>query len=721
MTATPLKSLTALSDRVSKMSIYGENAMDEKKNNSTAKKTGKTKSKTERKTSAKKEAQGDVIFALDIGTSTVVGVLAKKTPQGIQVTDMVTTVHEKRSMADGQIEDIKSVSEDIKHVKRELETKNGIALQKACIAAAGRALKTLRASWEYKLPKDKIITPEALKATELDAVRRTCEKFMQTNDNAAFYCVGHSVISRSLDGFKVMKPEGHRGERLTTDIIAAYLPAYVVESLCTAVNDAGLEVSRLTLEPIAAMSAVIPPELRLINIALCDIGAGTSDVALARDGSIVAYGMATTAGDEITETIMKELLVDFNTAEDLKTSSEKEITYKNILLSDCKITHEQLIKLIEPAARDLAKVIASEILNANVTPPQAVFLVGGGSKLEGLAGLVAEELNIDPSHVITGRRELLRNISASDDMQLGAEHTTPLGIAISSEEGVSYDFTTITVNGKKLRTIDTNRLTVFELMRFAKINPKDMIASSGKSISFTISGKKKTVRGEPANPSEITVNGEPASLNTIVTKGDDVSIIPATRGTDGAARISDYFDMSLVRSCTVTLLGKKRRAGRYILVNGRETVSDRRLWDGDEVEFVETDTLGKLLAQGGITKSVLLNGRHASPEVLLKSGDIIAYENTPETVSETVPEPVPETVPPTGESAVRAGLKISVNGIQSEFPARSDGGKSIFLDVAAVFSDDPTQLLANANTVTINGKIARLDDEIHDGDVIVIE
>ncbi|MDE6729075.1 MAG: pilus assembly protein PilM [Oscillospiraceae bacterium] len=692
--------------------------MDEKKKNP-AKKSGKSGSKPKADGAVKKEAQGDVIFALDIGTRTVVGVLARKTPQGCQVIDMAAVAHESRSMADGQIEDIPSVSADIRRVKRELESRQRIALRGACIAAAGRALKTLRASWEYKLPKDKLITPEALKATELDAVRRTCENFARENDNAAFYCVGHSVISRSLDGFKVHQPEGHRGERLTTDIIAAFLPAYVVESLCTAVNNAGLEVERITLEPIAAMSAVIPPELRLINIALCDIGAGTSDVAISRDGSVVAYGMATTAGDEITETIMKELLVDFNTAELLKTSSEKEMQYKNILLTDCKITREQILNLIAPAAKDLAKVIAGEILSANAKPPQAVFLVGGGSKLEGLAELVAKELSLDASRVITGRRELLRGIIAPESMPLGAEHTTPLGIAISSGEGVSYDFTTITVNGRKLRALDTNRLTVFELLSFAKIKPEDMMAPAGKAVTFTVSGEKITLRGEPSTPSEITVNGEPASLNTVVTKGDEVTITPAVKGADGTAHLSDYFDMTIVRSCTVTLFGNKRRAGKYILINGRETIADRRIWDGDSVEFVETDTLGKLLEVCKVTESVLLNDRHVSPEVILQSGDVISYEHAPDAPAEAnLPEKtekIEETAP------AYPGCRITVNGIETEFPAREDGNPPIFLDIAAAFSDDPTELLASSKTITVNGKIARLDEVIRDGDVIVIE
>ncbi|MGN0670225.1 MAG: ATPase, partial [Oscillospiraceae bacterium] len=170
-----------------------------KKNASSSKTSGK-------KTAAKKISQGDIIFALDIGTRTIVGVLAKKIATGCEILDIETVAHEKRCMTDGQIEDIKTVAEDIKKVRRALEQKNHISLKSACIAAAGRALKTVRSSWEYKLEKEKMITDEILNATELDAVRRTCADFSAKNDAAAFYCVGHSVISLSLDGFKVMKP-----------------------------------------------------------------------------------------------------------------------------------------------------------------------------------------------------------------------------------------------------------------------------------------------------------------------------------------------------------------------------------------------------------------------------------------------------------------------------------------------------------------------------------
>lgn len=695
--------------------------MEQKKRAGRPKKSSvSSKMRGNKPSSAKKNPQGDIIFALDIGTRTIVGVLAKKLATGCEILDIETVAHEKRCMNDGQIEDIKAVSEDIKTVRRALEQKNHISLKSACIAAAGRALKTVRSSWEYKLDKEKMITDEILDATELDAVRRTCADFSAKNDAAAFYCVGHSVISLSLDGFKVTKPEGHRGERLTTELIAAFLPAYVVESLCAAVDEAGLEIAGITLEPIAAMNAVIPPELRLINLALCDIGAGTSDVAISRDGSVVAYGMATTAGDEITEVLMKELLVDFNTAEAIKTSAEEEITYTNILLMQNKITKKRVAEIIAPAADELAKVIAQEIIAANATPPQAVFIVGGGSKLEGLPERVARELNMDSSRIIAGRRELLRRITAPDTMPLGAEHTTPLGIALSYGEGVSYDYTTITVNGKKLRALDTNRLTVFELLNFAKIKPEELIAGAGKPLSFTLNGEKINLHGKPAKPSEILVNGGLASLNTVVTKGDEVVITPAKRGENATAHLSDYFNLPETKGFWVNAFGEKTRAGKLILLNGKEAAGERRINENDEITLVERDTLEKLLKALEITDEVTLNGEKSDGSETLKSGDIIEYAKPSFEVTqvEEAPTAAEETQP---EEPQRKNPVITVNGIETQFPLREDGRAPIFLDVAAAFSDDPTKLLARAGTITINGKIARLNEEIHDGDVIVIE
>lgn len=672
-----------------------------RKSSAKGRKTGKAA-----RTAHTRRRQGSTVFALDIGTRTVVGVLAEKTESGYKIIDMETAAHEKRSMTDGQIEDIEAVAEVIKTVRAALEKRRSVKLSHVCIAAAGRALRTMRAKWEYPLDPIKTITADDIRSAELEAVRRTEEQFSSQFDTSAFYCVGHSVISLALDGYRTVKPEGHRGSVLETEMIAAFLPAYVVESLCAAVDIAGLDVAGLTLEPIAAMNAVVPQELRLINVALCDIGAGTSDVAVSRGGSVVAYGMATVAGDEVTEELMRSLLVDFPTAERIKTSSEKEIHYADILLRECTITPERVLELIKPTAEQLSDVICREILNANGEAPQAVFLVGGGSRLHGLPALVAKGLGMDESRVITGRRELMRGVEIPAGMEIGAEHTTPLGIALTAGRGISYDFTTITLNGRKIRTLDTNRLTVFELLSFGGIKPEQLMGRSGSALTFTLGGARTTLRGTTAVPAEITVNGKPAALNSTVRKGDEVNVRIAQDGENAAAYLSDYFDTNSLSAFAVSLFGEERTAGSYISVNGKLVTSDREIENGDAVEQVSADTLGAFLDVCGVDGTVLLNGGEAAEDTLLSEGDVITEAPTEKSLQPAVGD---------------ADVNITINGMAVPFPARSDGKTPIFLDVAAAFSDDPTSLLAHASVITLNGKVARLDEEIHDGDVIVIE
>lgn len=691
--------------------------MEQKKPRTTTKSTAKT---TTRKTSPRrtKKQQGDIIFALDIGTRTVVGVLAEKTADGYKLIDMETQAHESRSMTDGQIEDIDAVAAVVKSVRTALERRQLIKLQRVCIAAAGRALKTLRHSSAHDVSSRRVISAEDIRDAELETVRSAEEAFTAENETSSFYCVGHSVISLTLDGYKVSKPEGHRGNSLVTEVIAAFLPAYVVESLCAAVDLAGLETAGLTLEPIAAINAIVPKELRLINVVMCDIGAGTSDVAASRDGSITAYGMATIAGDEMTEALMKQLLVDFNEAERIKTCPDPQTEYTDILFVHHTVTAERVQEILRPAKEELAQTICTEILAANGEAPQAVFLVGGGSKLPGLPELVARGLGLDPARVAVGSREMIRGITAPKSIEIGTEHATPVGIAITASEGVKYDFTTITLNGRKIRALDTRRLTVFELCSLGGIKPEQLMARSGKGLVFTADGEKVMLRGTPSVPSEMTLNGKQCSLNSQVRKGDEVTIVPAVPGEDAAALLSDQYDMSGMNIAAVTLDGRNVTAGNYILVNGVSTASDADIENGAVLHHVRLETLGELLAQEAPgQETALVNGAAETPGYILRDGDEISTQTAKE---------APDVLSETAESSENpkktegAGVPIIFNGMSVTFPAEA-GRQPVFLDILAAFSDDPTGLLAGSATVTINGKLARLDETIHPGDDIVID
>lgn len=296
-------------------------------------------------------------------------------------------------------------------------------------------------------------------------------------------------------------------------------------------------------------------------------------------------------------------------------------------------------------------------------------------------------------------------------MHIGTEHATPIGIAMTASEGVKYDFTTITLNGRKIRALDTRRLTVFELCSLGGIKPEQLMARSGRSLGFTLNGERITLRGTASVPSEISLNGRECSLNSPVRKGDEVNVVPAKPGEDAAALLSDYTDVSGLFSAEVTVNGKRVPAGDYILVNGAPVTADMDIENGAVITSVRLGTLGALLnAEGLPAENVLLNGQPASPETKLSQDDEItcAEPEKPEVTAENAPEK-PES----------GNIPIVFNGEKVEFPAQP-GSRPIFLDILAAFADDPTELLSKCATVTINGRTARLDEPISPNDEIVI-
>ncbi len=89
-----------------------------------------------------------------------------------------------------------------------------------------------------------------------------------------------------------------------------------------------------------------------------DVGAGTSDIAITKDGSIVSYGMVDMAGDEITEVIAREFLLDFDAAEDLKLRlmHEEELTFSDIVGIPYTMHRNDILKRLDPTLDKITKI-----------------------------------------------------------------------------------------------------------------------------------------------------------------------------------------------------------------------------------------------------------------------------------------------------------------------------------------------------------------------------
>ena len=332
----------------------------------------------------------EIIFALDIGTRSVVGIVGIQEKEDFKVICAEILEHKNRAMLDGQIHDINQVAEIAREVKEKLEIKLGLALKKVAIAAAGRVLKTCEVKVERDIDPGKEIDKEMVSSIEIEGIQMAQLKLddeLIKDEKTQFYCVGYSVINYYLNNYVISTLIGHKGKKIGADILATFLPHIVVDSLYTVMSKIGLEVVSLTLEPIAAINVTIPKDLRLLNLALVDIGAGTSDIAMTRDGSVVAYAMAPIAGDEITEKIAQHYLVNFNSSEKIKIalSAKKDIiNFVDILGKKHAIHIEEILEVIKPSIELLAETISQKILEYNHKSPNAIFLIGGGSQIPGL-------------------------------------------------------------------------------------------------------------------------------------------------------------------------------------------------------------------------------------------------------------------------------------------------------------------------------------------------
>ena len=230
-----------------------------------------------------------LVFGLDIGTRSIVGTVGYKSGGQFHVVAQRIREHETRAMLDGQIHDIGRVGETIAQVKAELESVIGEKLSDVCIAAAGRVLKTVTIHAEQAFEEEKEITQEDIYALESKGIESAYEKFGEENDSeVTFYCVGYSVMRYYMNHYIIGNLESHKAKEIGVDLIATFLPEDVVDGLYKAVEQAGLSVVSLTLEPIAAISVAIPEMYRMLNIALVDVGAGTSDISITQGGSIIA-------------------------------------------------------------------------------------------------------------------------------------------------------------------------------------------------------------------------------------------------------------------------------------------------------------------------------------------------------------------------------------------------------------------------------------------------
>lgn len=569
-----------------------------------------------------------LVFGLDIGTRNVVGTVGyRDEEETFHVIAQYSKEHTTRAMLDGQIHDIGKVGKTIQVVKSKLEEMIEQPLTDVCIAAAGRVLKTVTTHVDYEYPEETVVSGEMIHTLELLGVEQAQTILREQNDTKyRFYCVGYSVVKYYINDEIFSNPEGHKAEVISADIIVTFLPEDVIDGLYAAVAIAGLEVANLTLEPIAAINVAIPEHFRMLNIALVDVGAGTSDICITRDGSIIAYGMIPFAGDEITEVIVQHYLVDFNMAEHIKRSStvDEEVEFEDIMSITHRVPAKEVWELVLPVVEKIAAGVASKIIELNGDKSvSATFVVGGGGKVHGFVEHLAEDLHIAPERVALRGEEVLKTIDfLQPEIEKDPLIVTPVGICLNYYDQKN-NFIMVRFNGERIKLYDNSRLTIVDAALQAGFPNEYLFPRRGHAINFTVNGKQRMIRGEAGESSVVRMNGRDVNINTPLEPNCEIEIIPSTIGEDAEytiERLEEYTSATLsfeVNHKTVT-------CPRFVLVNGKLEPPTYEVQDGDQIDISNYYTVAQLAEFMDVEidpeREILVNNR-------VENMDAQIYEN----------------------------------------------------------------------------------------------
>lgn len=587
------------------------------------------------------------IFALDIGTRKVMGIVARKHEDHLQILDVEVIEHPSRPMFDGQIHSIDEVVKTVKTIKDNLESRLNKKLEQVGVAVAGRNLVTYKSKVIKEFSSYEEVTQEAVRNLELEAVDRIVSD--SGRNLSQFYCVGYSPIYYELDGGRISTLIGHRAKSITTEVIVTFLPRVILDSMFTVLKKSKLELTNITLEPISAINAIIPLEMRNLNILLVDIGAGTSDLALTRDGVVFAYGMVPEAGDEITECISEILLVDFSTAERIKRSLEKvvEIEYEDIWSRRRKIDVQSLKQGLSSRVKKLAESIVKLALELNGGVPQAVVAVGGGSLTFNLTKELAISFGLSPEKAGIRLPRAIKGIKDTTGRLKGPEAVTPLGIALMTADSSGLRFIDIEVNGKKLMMLDfQQKKDIMGALTLTDIKDKKLYPRPGLALSVEVNSELKIIKGTLGQSAKVLLNDRPvSSLSDKIEDGDKLEFQEAIDGEDASIIIKDLVGISPVEiifnqeNCEVTppVIMNGRVVGLDTPVVDRANIKTGGLNLSGVLEFkglsqeslserqilVNINGVPKILTQRNF--SLRLNGKAASLDTEIKPKDVIEF------------------------------------------------------------------------------------------------
>ena len=334
----------------------------------------------------KSEQEDNHIVALDIGTEYTKALIAKADGDNLKIIGVGRARQEAGNMFGGAIADITGVVKNCEEALVQAEEQAGVQAKKVIIGIAGEFVKGLTSTIRYKRPQPDreldIAEMELIinKVQERAAIKAQKQIAFETgNPDVKVKLVNSAIVSIHIDGYKVSNPIGFQGKDVAIQIYTAFAPLVHIGALERTAAELDLELMAVAAEPFAVSRAVLGNDsASTFTAILCDVGGGSTDIAVVNDGGVEGTRMFGVAGRSFTKTIANNLGIEYDTAEKLKLNLDDEKIKASVRETIDESIEKTLNVWISGVQLALGEFDAIDQL------PNRILLCGGGSSLDAL-------------------------------------------------------------------------------------------------------------------------------------------------------------------------------------------------------------------------------------------------------------------------------------------------------------------------------------------------
>jgi cell division protein FtsA len=367
----------------------------------------------------------DIVVGLDIGTAKIMAVVAEVQSNG-ELKLAGLGVAPSNGLKRGVVVNIDATVQSIQQALKEAELMADCRIGRVYTGITGSHIRGINSSGMVAI-KDREVSP-----TDVARVIETAKAINISTDQRLLLVEPQEFI---IDGQEVKEPIGMSGIRLEAKVHIVTGAQAAAENIIKCVRRCGLEVDQLMLNPLAASLAVLTDDEKELGVALVDIGAGTTDVAIFQGGAIRHTAAIPIAGDLITNDIAMALRTPTKDAEDIKVDSgcakqlladpQQQVEVPGLGDRGPRLLSRQaLAGVIEPRVEEIFALVQQVIRESGHEEllSSGIVLTGGSAVMPGMVEL-GEDIFLKPV-----RRGIPKYASALSDMVAQPRAATVMGL-----------------------------------------------------------------------------------------------------------------------------------------------------------------------------------------------------------------------------------------------------------------------------------------------------